>query len=337
MKVFIELTHFAGTSTAQQLRDRVHQLEDLGASGVNLWDHIFTSARHPGDDISRPCEPLCTLAAIAGISDTLELQTTVMNSQWINPALLLRQFVQLAVFVGGEKVVAGLGPGWNQEEFRAIGEKMPPFSERMARLEESFRIGREMFDKGVATVDGEYVSAKELPLSPLPEVPPRLLIGGGSARALGIAGRYCDIMDLHGDPKYGAFRGKNLIEKHKTTDHTIAMTTVDDTAEQVKKIRAASVEVGRPADAVQMSMQFQHVVFTTSPAEKRDVEDRLCREWGHMDYRLLDEIPATLIGTPQEMADLLAERQERFELSRVAIKEKDDQIRFLQEVLPLLK
>ena len=55
-----------------------------------------------------------------------------------------------------------------------------------------------------------------------------------------------------------------------------------------------------------------------------------------MDYRPLDQIPATLIGTPRQMAELLAERQEKFDLSRVAIKEKDDQIRFLKEVLPLL-
>ena len=247
MKVFIELGLLAGTASAKQLRERVHQLEDLGATGINLWDHIFTSAMHPGDDILRPSDPLTTLAAIAGISDNLELQTTVMNSQWINPALLLRQFLQLAVFIGGDKVTAGLGAGWNQEEFRAIGEKMPPFTERMSRLEETLQIGRELFDKGVATVAGTYVTAKELPLSPLPAVPPRLLVGGGSARLLEIGGRYCDVVDLHGDPKYGAFRGKTLVEKHKTTDHTIAMTTVDDSAEQVKKIRAASVAAGRPA------------------------------------------------------------------------------------------
>jgi alkanesulfonate monooxygenase SsuD/methylene tetrahydromethanopterin reductase-like flavin-dependent oxidoreductase (luciferase family) len=336
VKVFIELTQFAGTATAVQLRERVHQLEDLGATGVNLWDHIFTSASYPGGPISRPCDPLTTLAAVAGISDKLELQTTVMNSQWINPALLLRQFVQLAVFSGGEKVTAGLGLGWNQEEFRAIGAEMPAFPDRMSRLEETLRIGRELFDKGTATMEGKYVTAKELPLSPLPAVPPRLLVGGGSARLLEIGGRYCDIVDLHGDPKYGAFKGKNLIEKHKTTDHTIAMTTVDDSAEQVKKIRTASVAAGRPVDSVQISMQFQHVVFCSTAAEVRETEERLCREWGHMEHRSLDEIPATLIGTPQHMADLLAERQEKFDLSRVAIKEKDDQIRFLKEVLPLL-
>jgi alkanesulfonate monooxygenase SsuD/methylene tetrahydromethanopterin reductase-like flavin-dependent oxidoreductase (luciferase family) len=114
------------------------------------------------------------------------------------------------------------------------------------------------------------------------------------------------------------------------------MTTVDDSAEQVKKIRAASVAAGRPADAVQMAMQFQHVVFCSTAAEVRETEERLCRDWGHMDYRPLDQIPATLIGTPRQMAELLAERQEKFDLSRVAIKEKDDQIRFLKEVLPLL-
>jgi alkanesulfonate monooxygenase SsuD/methylene tetrahydromethanopterin reductase-like flavin-dependent oxidoreductase (luciferase family) len=336
IKVFIELTQFAGRATARQLRDRIRELEDLGASGVNLWDHIFTSAKSPGGDISRPCDPLVTLGAIAGISDSMELQTTVMNAAWINPSLLLRQFLQLAVFAGGERVNAGLGAGWNTEEFTAIGEKMATFDQRMSRLEESFRIGRELFDTGVANFDGEFVSARDLPMSPLPKVPPRLLTGGGSKRILTIAGRYCDVMDLHGDPKYGAFKGKNLAEKHKTTDRTIASTTVEDTVEQVETVRAASVAAGRPADAVAMSVQLQHLVFCSSASQVRETEERLCRDWGHFDYRPLDQIVATLIGDPHQMAEVIVERQERFGLSRISIKEKDDQDRFLREVLPLL-
>ena len=336
MKVFIELTNFAARSSASQLRDRVREIESLGATGVSMWDHLFTSPTDQSNSPGLYCDPLTTLAAIAGGDNQLELQTTVMNAAWINPALLLRQFQQLSVLIGGEKVTAGLGCGWNTEEFKAIGETMAPFVERMNRLEESLQIARTLFDTGSATVEGKYVSAHGLPLSPRPSVPPRLLVGGGSDRILAIAGRYCDVMDLHGDPKYGAFRGRNLIEKHKTTDHTIASTTNDDTVVQAEKVRAASVAAGRAKDAVEMSMQLQHLVFCSSPAEVRTTEERLCEVWGHMPYRPLDQIPATLIGDASRMADLLTERAERFGLSRIAIKEKDDQLRFLRDVLPLL-
>jgi alkanesulfonate monooxygenase SsuD/methylene tetrahydromethanopterin reductase-like flavin-dependent oxidoreductase (luciferase family) len=336
MKIFIELTEFAATATSQQLRERLRILEDLGATGVNFWDHIFTSPRVEGGPLFIPCEPIATMGAIAGASDRLEVQTTVMNVAWSNPSLVLRQFLQLAVLMGGDRVTAGLGAGWNTEEFTAIGERMAPYKDRMQKLEEAFQIARQLFDTGSATVDGQYASARDLPLAPAPAVRPRLLTGGGSNRILEIAGRYCDVMDLHGDPKYGAFKGRNLREKHVTTDRTIASTTVEDSVIQAGKVRAASVAAGRPADAVAMSIQLQHLVFCDSAQEVRDTEERVCRDWGHIPYRPLDQIPATLIGDSVQMVDLLHERRDRFGLSQLAIKEKDDQLRFLRDVLPKL-
>src|SRR5712671_5018112 len=127
MKIFVELTHFAATASQAQLRDKLCAIEDAGATGVTLWDHIFTSTG------GRPCDPLTTLAAVAALSDRLEVQTVVMNSEWLHPGLLLRQFAQLAVWIGGDRVTAGLGAGWNEEEFEAMGLKMASFRERMNR------------------------------------------------------------------------------------------------------------------------------------------------------------------------------------------------------------
>ena len=41
MQVFVDLTRFAATATRAQLRDRVRELEDVGATGVSVSDHIF--------------------------------------------------------------------------------------------------------------------------------------------------------------------------------------------------------------------------------------------------------------------------------------------------------
>jgi hypothetical protein len=106
VKVFVELTHFAATAGRSALRDRVAAPEDAGATGVAVSDHVFlTRDGRPRRDGADPgCEPMTTLAAVAGLSDRLELQTVVMNTAWIHPALLLRQFSQLAVLVGGARV-----------------------------------------------------------------------------------------------------------------------------------------------------------------------------------------------------------------------------------------
>jgi alkanesulfonate monooxygenase SsuD/methylene tetrahydromethanopterin reductase-like flavin-dependent oxidoreductase (luciferase family) len=113
VKVFVDLTRFAASATRTQLRDRVTALEDVGATGVTVSDHIFfTSGGRPRTEgVGHGCDPLTTLAAVAGLSERLEVQTVVANSAWIHPALLLRQFAQLAVVLGGERVTAGLGAG----------------------------------------------------------------------------------------------------------------------------------------------------------------------------------------------------------------------------------
>jgi hypothetical protein len=48
VQVFVDLTRFAATATRAQLRDRVRELEDVGATGVSVSDHIFfTSGGRP--------------------------------------------------------------------------------------------------------------------------------------------------------------------------------------------------------------------------------------------------------------------------------------------------
>jgi alkanesulfonate monooxygenase SsuD/methylene tetrahydromethanopterin reductase-like flavin-dependent oxidoreductase (luciferase family) len=186
VKVFVELTHFAATAGRSALRDRIAALEDAGATGVAVFDHVFlTRDGRPRRDGADPgCEPMTTLAAVAGLSDRLELQTVVMNTAWIHPALLLRQFSQLAVLIGGERVTAGLGAGWSTEEFAALGLELPPFRTRMDRLEEVLQLARTLYDHGAVTLEGTHIVARDLPLSPVPEQPPALLVGGGSDRVL---------------------------------------------------------------------------------------------------------------------------------------------------------
>src|SRR5438067_1869357 len=164
-----------------ELRAHVGWIEAQGAAGVLIPDHLFVATR-------RGSEPLVLLAAIATMSDRLRVGTSVSNVGFLHPALVLRQFAQLAVLVGGERVLAGLGAGWNREEFEALGMRMPPFAERMNRLEEAARLARELFDHGIASLEGTQVVARNLPFSPLPDSPPRLFLGGGSDRLLEIAG-----------------------------------------------------------------------------------------------------------------------------------------------------
>ena len=93
VQVYVELTGFATTANRRELAPYVSALEDAGAAGVSVSDHLFGTS----DGVSRaesvqPAgEPMTTLAAVAALSDRLGLQTVVANTAWQHPALTLRQ------------------------------------------------------------------------------------------------------------------------------------------------------------------------------------------------------------------------------------------------------
>jgi alkanesulfonate monooxygenase SsuD/methylene tetrahydromethanopterin reductase-like flavin-dependent oxidoreductase (luciferase family) len=338
MKVFVELTRFAATADRAALRERVAALVDAGATGVSVSDHLF----YTGDAVTPGCDPLTTLATVAGLTDRLEVQTVVMNSAWIHPALLLRQFSQLALLIGGDRVTAGLGAGWSAEEFTAVGMTLPPFRARMDRLEEVLRIARGLFDDGTADFYGTHVVAHDLPVSPRAATPPRLLVGGGSDRILRMAGRYADVLDLHGDPRHGRVVGATMSQARLGDVSRRALTTVENLADRIELVRDAAGEAGRPRDAVGVSNQIWYTAYGNA-AQVRAAEEELCANWAGIPTRSLGRSPYLLLGEPKQMAEQLQERRERYGLSRIALTEEGgirsapvDPLRFCREVLPLL-
>jgi len=344
VQVYVELTGFATTASRRELADYVTALEDAGAAGVSVSDHLFgTSDGVPRSESVQPvCEPMTTLAAVAALSDRLGVQTVVANTAWQHPALLLRQFAQLAVLAGGERVTAGLGAGWSTEEFDAIGMGMPPFRPRMDRLEEVLALAGALFVDGSVTVNGIYVSAQDLPLSPRPETRPRILVGGGSDRILRMAGRYADILDLHGDPQHGKVAGATMAQARVGDARRRALTTVEELAERARLVGAAAVEAGRMPEDVAVSTQIIYAAFGDS-SRVRQAERELCESWAGIPEQELDRSAYLLFGEPAQMAAALRERQQAYGLSRITIMAESgielappDPLRFCREVVPLL-
>lgn len=342
MQILVELTMFAANANRRQLEERVRQLEDCGVDGVVMWDHLFVSLEKPRlESPFRPSDPLTTLAAVAGLSDRLSVQTVVSNTALFHPALLMRQFNQLAVFIGGDRVTAGFGAGWNTEEFDALGLPYPKFKQRMDRLEDALIIARQMIDQGYADYQGEFLQANELPVSPMPEVPPRLLIGGGSDRVLELAGKYCDMLDIHGNPKHGKMTGATSTELHLTDTRRRALATVEDLVDRVALLREITTAAGRPADAVGISLPAWIVTYGDRH-EIEEAEKRICVEWGHIPPQSLADNPYLLFGEPKQIAETLHERTERIGQTHLILRDGDmerpdvDAVRFGKEVIPHL-
>jgi hypothetical protein len=75
-------------------------------------------------------------------------------------------------------------------------------------------------------------------------------LGGGSGRVLRMAGRYADVLDLHGDPRHGRVAGATMAQARAGDVQRRALTTVDDLAARMDLVRAAAADAGRPPVAV---------------------------------------------------------------------------------------
>jgi alkanesulfonate monooxygenase SsuD/methylene tetrahydromethanopterin reductase-like flavin-dependent oxidoreductase (luciferase family) len=271
------------------------RLEGLGASGVVQGDHLFVPGPPRDDPVGRmAADCLTTLTTVASHSRQLGVATLVANTGLSHPVPLLRRFAQLALLHGGNRVYAGLGAGWSQPEFEALGFAMPPHRERLARLEETVRLARTLFDAGWASATGDHVTAVDLPLAPAPAHPPRLLLGGGSRAVLELAGRYADHLDL-------------APPSHRRGDafQRPLLTTIDDLAESARTAHSP----GRPLTT---SVLLSAVVFCEAGSVRKE-EEALCARVG-IPWRPLGDCPYILIGEPARIADQVRERQERIGL-----------------------
>lgn len=140
------------------------------------------------EDFDSP-DPLIWLAAVAAVTSTIRLATGILILPQRNPLILAKEVASLDVLSGG-RVTLGVGVGWLEEEFRALGV---PFADRGRRTDEYIAVLRALWSADVASYHGEFVDFEAVYSRPRPlqrTVP--IVIGGHSTRAARRAGRLGD-------------------------------------------------------------------------------------------------------------------------------------------------
>ena len=315
-------------STSGALAGRVRLWEELGVSGILMPDHFFVSGGD-GVPVVQP-DPFVVLSAIGALSDRLQLGTIVANCGVVHPAWVLRHLAQLAALYGGERVIAGLGAGWNAEEFEALGLPMPPHSERTRRLEDSLALARQLFGDGVASISAEGFAVHGLPAT-VGGTAPRLLVGGGSDRIIELAARYADHLDLNGSSRRAPIGRTRSAQQDGLRRLT---TTTGDLAESAARVRELAGHYRRP-DAVDFSILLDTIEPCSAPeagARRRE----LARARGAEDAPV-EDCPYILIGPPEEMAEVLTERVRQIGLSALIVMDGPSVPAFLENVVPFVR
>jgi probable F420-dependent oxidoreductase len=179
MRVGIHLPQYGQVSSAPDAIPRVaRHAEELGFTGMWVSDHIV----HPAaQDYPSPYlyDPLTTLTWGAAVTERIGLGTSVLVVPQHNPLELANAIASLD-FLSGGRLIVGVGVGWSQGEFDALGYD---FGNRGRRLDEILDLWRVVWRDDPASFEGRYYAFSDLRVLPKPahEIP--IWVGGSGERA----------------------------------------------------------------------------------------------------------------------------------------------------------
>ena len=182
----IELARAAESSGFESLWTVEHTVVPAGYESTYPYDR---SGRMPGSDDAPIPDPLVWLSFLASVTTTLQLATGILIQPQRNPVVLAKEVATLDHLSGG-RVQLGVGVGWLEEEFDAIGV---PFAERGRRTDDGIAAMRALWSQDQATYQGEFTSFTDCICRPRPvagSVP--IHIGGHTEVAARRAGRIGD-------------------------------------------------------------------------------------------------------------------------------------------------
>jgi len=175
--------------------------EEAGIESLWTVEHVVVPAGyesqypyHPsgkmpgGEDFDIP-DPLIWLTWVAAATSTIRLATGILILPQRNPVVLAKELATLDQ-LSGARVELGIGVGWLEEEFDAIGV---PFAERGRRTDDHVAAMRALWGHERATFEGEFTSFKDCISRPRPvdgTIP--IHIGGHTDIAARRAGRLGD-------------------------------------------------------------------------------------------------------------------------------------------------
>lgn len=182
VKIGVNLLNFGPSANPKTFLGWVRIVEGLGYHSIMTSDHLVIT---PDVGAAYPApfyEPISTLAWLAGVTETVEIGTTVLIVPYRNPMETARALANIDQLSGG-RLILGVGIGWAEQEFAAL---KVPYRERGAITNEYLASIKQLWTEDVASFDGKYVSYSGVDTAPRPlrKPHPPIWVGGASDAAL---------------------------------------------------------------------------------------------------------------------------------------------------------
>jgi alkanesulfonate monooxygenase SsuD/methylene tetrahydromethanopterin reductase-like flavin-dependent oxidoreductase (luciferase family) len=166
--------------------------EEAGFDLIACFDHATAAPRHVAS-----WDAPTVLAVMATQTRRVSLAVRVLNVCLRHPFLLAAQLA-VAQAASGGRLDVGLGAGSTglaRQDHASLAIPFPALPDRMARLEATCRLLPALW-RG-ERVNDESLELSDASLGPIGIALPRLVVGGASERAMAIAARYGDGLNLN--------------------------------------------------------------------------------------------------------------------------------------------
>jgi probable F420-dependent oxidoreductase len=269
------------------LRTVATNAERLGVATLWVPEHVVLldkyASKYPySQDGALPAptnapifDPFISLTAMAAVTSKIRLATGICLVPEHNP-LVLAKVVATLDFLSGGRALLGVGIGWLEEEFQAIGI---PWEKRAQRTRECIEAMRKLWGEEPCSYSGEFVSFEGVRSNPKPISGPKLPVwfGGESGPALRRVAEYgngwCGFNLTPDEATAKIKRIEELLKAsgRKRSDVELAVSpyTKPSTVDDLKRYRDAGVD--------------EVVLIKLRPprAEKEVVEDleQIARDW----------------------------------------------------------
>ena len=220
-----------------------------------------------------------------------------------NPAIFAKELASVDVLSGG-RLDIGLGCGWLENEYDALGIPFDRPGIRIARMEETIDVIRAHFGEGQIDVAGKHAHAVGFEGVPKPASPPPIMIGGGAQRVLGIAGREADIVSLNFDNSSG-----------KMSAEQVATGDAEHTAQKIEWIRGGAGDRFKDIE-LEIGAYFT-AVTNDGAATAAAVANRFSAA-----PELFEDHTHALFGTIDQICAKLEERRDQLGISMVTVGSK---------------
>ncbi|HPG27467.1 MAG TPA: LLM class F420-dependent oxidoreductase [Myxococcota bacterium] len=222
----------ADFGTADAIATLARKIEKSGFDACFVTEHPFPTDRWLASGGHHALDPFVSLAVAASATKHLRLHTNILVLAYRNPFLTAKAVASLDAVSGG-RVIVGVGAGYLEGEFKALGAS---FEDRNDRSDDALVAMKAAWTGESVTMarPGFEAAGNTMLPSPVQRPHPPIWIGGNSPRAIRRAVDFAQGWSPFPLPAAGAGRTR-----------TSAIESVADLAAGIRRMRDYAAERGR--------------------------------------------------------------------------------------------